>query len=169
MPNLVDIKDSNAVVDTPDIAVVAESEPEPKVVDEAVKVDEAEDVEPGEIGDEEEYWPGGPKGSEVKEWKKVYGDIYVTSVTPDKHIVWRTLTRFEYRRLVKALDQQASSGQVTQAEANLNNEESIAETVILFPPYKRTEVSGYMAGIASLISQEAMEASGFVALEIRQL
>jgi len=126
-----------------------------------------EDVD--DIGDDEEYWPGGPTGAMVKEWKKVYGDIYVTSVTPERHIVWRTLTRFEYRRLVKVLDQQSSSGQVTQSEANLNNEESIAETVILFPPYKRDQVSSYMAGIASLISQEAMEASGFVALEIRQL
>lgn len=156
MPNLVDIKEVNdekeEEVEAPPEEVVAE-----------------EEVAPGEIGDTETYWPEGPTGAQVREWKNQYGDIYVTSVTPEKHIVWRTLTRFEYRRLVKQLDQQSTSGQVTQAEANLNNEESIAETVILFPPYKRNETSGYMAGIASLISQEAMEASGFVALEIRQL
>ncbi len=146
-------------------------EPEEVVEEEVPAAEEVieDEIDPYEIGDDEEYWPGGPTGAMVKEWKIQYGDIYVTSVTPEKHIVWRTLTRFEYRRLVKALDQMSSSGTVTQAEANLNNEEAIAETVILFPAYKRDQVSGYMAGIASLISQEAMEASGFVALEIRQL
>lgn len=159
MPKLVNTSEQQA-------ESVVEVAPEVNEPESAVETETDDSME---IADDEEYWPGGPTGAQVKEWKQVYGDIYVTSVTPEKHIVWRTLTRFEYRRLIKSLDQQSSSGQVTQAEANLNNEEAIAETVILYPPYKRTDVSSSMAGIASLIGQEAMEASGFVALEIRQL
>lgn len=158
MPKLITEDSNDNEIEVPEITGLETKE---QVVD--------NDFDPTELEDDEELWPSGPTGAHIKEWKRVYGDIYVTSVTPERHIVWRTLTRFEYRRLVKSLDQQSTSGQVTQAEANLNNEESIAETVILFPEYKRDQVGGYMAGIASLISQEAMEASGFVALEIRQL
>ena len=158
MPKLVTMDTSGNEVQVEEVEV-------PEVKEEVV--DPVEDVT--ELGATDELWPDGPTGAQIEEWKNVYGDVYVTSVTPEKHIVWRTLTRFEYRRLVKALDLQSTSGTVTQSEANLNNEESIAETVILFPEYKRDQVGGYMAGIASLISQEAMEASGFVALEIRQL
>ena len=133
------------------------------------RADAPADNSQSELPDHEELWPGGPTGAQIKEWKRVHRDIYVTSLTPEKHIVWRTLTRQEYRRLVAVLDEQTSSGQFTKSEASLNNEEAIAETVILFPPYRRNAVDTSMAGIASLISQEAMEASGFVALEIRQL
>lgn len=168
MPKLVNTDDV-ASVKSEDIEVEEIKDERMQDIEDIPETEEEDDLDSLEIGDTEEYWSGGPTGAQVKEWKSVYGDIYVTSVTPDNHIVWRTLTRFEYRRLVKSLDQQSSSGQVTQAEANLNNEESIAETVILFPEYQRDKIGTYMAGIASLISQEAMEASGFVALEIRQL
>ena len=49
------------------------------------------------------------------------------------------------------------------------NEEAIAELCILYPQYDKIEMKGIMAGIPSLISQEVLEASGFVALEVRQL
>lgn len=117
----------------------------------------------------EELWEGGPTYGDIEAWKQQYKDVYVTSVTPDTHYVWRTLTRFEYRRLVKNIEQQMSTGQVSQAEANMNNEESIAEMCILFPKVTRQDLAGEMAGLASIISQEVMETSAFVALEIRQL
>lgn len=117
----------------------------------------------------EELWEGGPTFAHINAWKDEFGDIYVTSVTPEKHVVWRTLNRFEYRRLIKNLEQAVSTGQVSQAEANLNNEESIAEMCILYPPYSRQTSVGEMAGVASTISQQVMEASAFTAIEVRQL
>lgn len=118
---------------------------------------------------QEEVWPGGPVFGQINAWKEQFGDIYVTSVTPENHVVWRTLTRFEYRRLVKNLEQELASGKSSQAEANLNNEEAVAEMCILFPPYSRADAAGHMAGIASTISQQVMEASAFVSIEVRQL
>lgn len=117
----------------------------------------------------EEVWPGGPVFGMINEWKDTFGDIYVTSVTPEHHIVWRTLSRFEYRRLVKNLEQELATGATSQAEANLNNEESIAELCILYPPYSRKDAAGHLAGVASTISQQVMEASAFVSIEVRQL
>lgn len=146
-----------------------DSTPQPEA--EAPKPEPVEVKEGDEspIKPEDELWPGGPTMAMIDAWKKEFGDVYVTSVTPDTHYVWRTLTRFEYRRLVKNLEQAVSTGQVTQAEANMNNEEAMAEICLLFPPVSRVELSSNLAGLASIISQEVMEASGFVALEIRQL
>jgi hypothetical protein len=124
-----------------------------------------------EPGPDAELWEGGPTLALINEWKQQYGEgsVFVTSLTPDYHVVWRTLTRFEYRRLVKNLEQAVSSGTMSQAEANLNNEESITELCCLFPTFTRQNGQGVMAGLPSVISQEVMEASGFVAQEVRQL
>jgi len=122
-----------------------------------------------EVPDEEEIWKDGPKAGIVKEWKKQYGDIYVTSITYDKHVVWRVLNRAEYKQIVKKMEQLVQSGQLSTAEANLWNEETIAELCMLYPRFDKTNAAGFMAGLPSLISQEVLEASGFVALEVRQL
>lgn len=111
----------------------------------------------------------GPTVGEIIEWKKMHGNVYVTSFDLDQHYVWRPITRFEYRRLVKQMEQAIASNQVTQAEANMNNEEAMCELCILWPKLPRSEMSGEMAGVASIISQEIMEASAFVALDVRQL
>jgi hypothetical protein len=99
----------------------------------------------------------------------MYGEVYVTSISFDKHIVWRVLSRIEYKQLVKKMEQLIQAGQMSQAEANMWNEEAISELCILFPQYDKRALTEDMAGLPSLISQEVLEASGFVALEVRQL
>jgi hypothetical protein len=105
----------------------------------------------------------------VKKWKEHFGEVYVTSISYDKHIAWRVLTRLEYKNIVKKMEQLIQAGQLSSAEANMWNEEAIAELCILFPEYQRIDMNGVMAGVPSLIAQEVLEASGFVALEVRQL
>jgi hypothetical protein len=122
-----------------------------------------------DLDDDEAIWEGGPVARDIKEWKEQYGDIYVTSITFDKHIVWRVLNRIEYKQIVKKMEQLVQAGQLTSAEANMWNEETIAELCILYPKYDKRALSGVMAGMPSLIAQEVLEASGFVALEVRQL
>lgn len=118
-----------------------------------------------------EMWPSGPTAMEVLEWKNLHGSdsVYVTSISPTNHVVWRTLTRFEYRRLVKTLEQSVATGTVSSAEANLNNEEQICEICVLHPKFTRQQLAGELAGLPSVIAQEVMEASAFVSLEVRQL
>ena len=96
-------------------------------------------------------------------------EVYVTSLSFDKHIVWRTLSRYEYKQLVKKMEQLVQAGQLTSAEANMWNEEAIAEMCILYPGFEKQDINREMAGMPSLIAQEVLEASGFVALEVRQL
>lgn len=129
--------------------------------------DEGQAVE--DLDDNEYIWDGGPTAGMIKEWKKEYEDIYVTSITFDKHIVWRVLNRLEYKQIVKKMEQLIQAGTLSSAEANMWNEEAIAELCILYPKYDKRSATGIMAGVPSLIAQEVLEASGFVALEVRQL
>jgi hypothetical protein len=129
----------------------------------------AEEAAP--LGPNDEIWDGGPTMGQIDAWKEQFGpdSIYVTSLTPSFHVVWRTLTRFEYRRLVKNMEQAVQAAGVSQAEANMNNEEQIVEICALYPQFNRQALSGELAGLPSIISQEVMEASAFVSLEVRQL
>lgn len=138
-----------------------ETQEENEQVEESIAVED--------LDDNEEIWDGGPTAGQIKQWKNAFGDVYVTSVTFDKHIVWRTLNRNEYKQLVKKMEQLIQAGQLSTAEANLWNEESITEICILYPSYDKMALSADMAGLPSLLSQEILEASGFVALEVRQL
>jgi len=130
-------------------------------------IEESTSIE--DLEDSQEIWDGGPNAGMIKEWKKIHGEVYVTSLSFDKHIVWRVLSRLEYKTLVKKMEQLVQAGQLSSAEANMWNEEAIAEICTLYPPYDKNNTAGIMAGVPSLISQEVLEASGFVALEVRQL
>jgi hypothetical protein len=121
------------------------------------------------LPDDEEIWENGPTVAMIKEWKDVYGEVYVTSLSFDKHVVWRVLNRLEYKQVVKKMEDLIQSGQLSSAEANMWNEEAITEMCTLFPAYDKSSLTGVMAGMPSLIAQEVLEASGFVALEVRQL
>lgn len=122
-----------------------------------------------DLDDSEEIWEGGPTAGLIKDWKEQYGEVYVTSISYDKHIVWRVLNRIEYKQIVKKMEQLVQGGQLTSAEANMWNEEAITELCVLYPKYDKKSASVVMAGMPSLIAQEVLEASGFVALEVRQL
>ena len=61
------------------------------------------------------------------------------------------------------------TGELSSAEANMWNEETVSEMCILYPKYNTAALKSEMAGLPSLIAQEVLEASGFVALEVRQL
>jgi hypothetical protein len=125
---------------------------------------QVEDLDP-----KEELWTGGPTAGQIVEWKEQYGDVYVTSITMEDHIIWRTMNRFEYKNHVKNIERLGQSDQVSQADVSMLNEELIAEMCILYPPFDRTKLNSELAGVPSIIAQEVMEASGFVALEVRQL
>jgi hypothetical protein len=159
------VKDSPEIaeeVGAEEVAVFSEVAPEATEEDETpLGVDD--------LPDDELIWPGGPTAGQIKMWKREYGDVYVTSITYDKHIAWRTLNRLEYKNLVKKMEQLVQAGQLSQSEANLWNEEAIAEICVLYPAYDKQSLVAEMAGLPSLISQEVLEASGFLALEVRQL
>jgi len=123
---------------------------------------ELEDLDP-----DMPLWEGGPLVKEALEWKSKHR-LYLTSFTMEDHVMWRPMDRDEYREHVRRVERMAEEG-YSQSEANLMNEERIAELCILFPPYDAKQKREGLAGIPSVIAQSVMEASGFVALEVREL
>ena len=93
-------------------------------------IEESTSIE--DLEDSQEIWDGGPNAGMIKEWKKIHGEVYVTSLSFDKHIVWRVLSRLEYKTLVKKMEQLVQAGQLSSAEANMWNEEAIAEICTLY-------------------------------------
>ena len=132
-----------------------------------LEIEQAVAVE--DLDDEQEIWEGGPTAAMIKHWKSQYGEVYVTSISFDKHIVWRVLNRLEYKQIVKKMENMIQTGELSSAEANMWNEETVSEMCILYPKYNTAALTSEMAGLPSLIAQEVLEASGFVALEVRQL
>ena len=128
---------------------------------------EAEPWDSYKMPPDQELWEGGPNFKHINDWKDKYGDIYVTSLTPEKHFVWRTMYRPEYRQLVKTLETALSNG-TSQGIANMDNEEAIVSLCMLSPTYDPNDPR-HLAGTAGTISSQILEASGFVSLEVRQL
>jgi|688.fasta_scaffold79072_2 hypothetical protein len=165
------VKDSPEIAEEvgADSVLILSEEVDTQETMQEVEADEEIALGVEDLPDDELIWPGGPTAGQIKLWKQEYGDVYVTSITYDKHIAWRTLNRLEYKNLVKKMEQLVQAGQLTQSEANLWNEEAITEICILYPAYDKQSLVSEMAGLPSLISQEVLEASGFLALEVRQL
>lgn len=158
MPTKAKMIDENSVEEVP--------APE---LEEVLEEEEAEFVTVESLDPDEAIWEGGPTAGDITGWKEEHGEVYVTSITMDKHIVWRPLTRGEYTRHIQEMEELVENGTLSSARASLYNEEAIAETCILFPAYDRNDKNTGLAGVPSIISQEVMEASGFVAIEVRQL
>lgn len=158
----------------PVVEDVAEEEALVLSVDE--EIEDLEDMNPEdliirveELDPDQELFQGGPTAGDVVAWKREYGDVYLTAIDYDNYIIWRTITRGEYRDHVKNMTELTVSGRMSEIEATLFNEEAICEMCSLFPQMSASSMSGSMAGVPALITQQVMEASGFMALEVRQL
>ena len=115
-----------------------------------------EQIEQGveeEGSSEEGIFPGGPTQSQVDEWKSKFKDgIFMTEVGQDV-FVWRPITRLEYKNIMK----------IKGADA-MFREEKICETCILWPTdYSFTQMKTGKAGVPSILVDQIMEKSGFLA------
>lgn len=102
-------------------------------------------------------FPGGPLTSEVHSWQKQVDDqgeghnLFITQVSESYYIIWRTITRMEYKEIVSIPNTDP-----------LQREEMICEQVVLWPqPFTYSVMSKGLGGVPSLIAEQCMAASGF--------
>jgi hypothetical protein len=160
---------------------VSEDEIEPIKIEETMTETPVEEVPDIDFDDDEDaitieslppdslLWENGPTAGEVVEWKKQYGEVYITNVTLEKHVVWRTLKRSEYKHIVRHIEDTLTEGKISQTEANMMSEELTCQVCILFPHYGIKDFDGELAGLPSILSQQINEASGFSTIAVRQL
>ena len=162
-----DVKMSEEFIEEEELAEQAAEED--LVSEEEEEYDEEEGNQVEDLDPSESIWEDGPAAGQIVAWKEQFGDVFVSSFTPTEHVVWRTLNRFEYRGHMRHIEQLSQSGQYTAAEASLVNEEAICQICVLYPQLTPDYFAGEMAGIPSSLAQDILEASGFVALEVRKL
>lgn len=103
------------------------------------------------MADEKRIFPGGPTKDQLDQWKAEYKDKVYMSEFEDRAFIWRPLTRFEYKSILK----------LQNADA-LFREERICEAVMLWPEnYNYDDMAEGEAGIPSLLAEQIMDASGF--------
>lgn len=102
--------------------------------------------------DDTPIFDGGPGISQIDLWKKQYTKekIFHTQIL-DKHFVFRTLNRFEYKQIVA----------IENIDA-LYREEIICQTCVLWPfNYNFKKMAAEDSGYPSTLAQIIMENSGF--------
>lgn len=107
--------------------------------------------------EDDPIFPGGPLYSELQAWKKQASDrgdghdVYITQLSPNFAVIWRSLSRIEYKEIVSIPDTNP-----------LQREEMICEQCVLWPqPFNYAVQSKGLAGVPSLVAEQIMAASGF--------
>lgn len=90
---------------------------------------------------------------EIELWKKEYGSVYQTIIADEK-IIWRTLKRSEY---IKLMTQEYNENEDL---AYFEKQEAATRMVMLYPKNVDDIIEDF-AGIADIISNECMIKSGF--------
>lgn len=145
--------------------------PDPEVeISEEEALAEVEPVNLDDLEDDEALWEDGPTVAQLKAWRDEYEEVYVSIITlPNNNVIWRPLTRQEYRDHVRLMASTTEEMELDDIEANMLSEELIAEKCILFPEFDRKAAKGGLAGVPTLIAQQVMEASGFTSIDVRRL
>lgn len=137
--------------------------PDPEISHEAPPMNEPEpDIAYSPTGDPEDYWvddnetpifEGGPSISQLDVWKKQFTNekVFHTQIL-DRHFVFRTLNRYEYKQIV-----------AIENVNSLYREEVICSTCVLFPfNYDFKAMAKDDSGYPSTLAEIIMRNSGFV-------
>lgn len=123
-----------------------------ETMEEKVPVDTNQEAEEKDEG-ETPVFPGGPKANLVEKWKSQYKAIYLTEFDEDTVFIWRSLSRKEYKDVMK----------IDNAD-QFYREERICEKCVLWPQgYSFLSMGSGKAGVPSFIAEQIMDKSGFIA------
>lgn len=96
----------------------------------------------------------------IQNWKAEFAtsEIMAMRFAENEAYVFRTLTRFEYKQLMKTA--QTTTFQTPQ-DLEMYNEETIVEKCVLFPKLNKVEMESMKAGTVTILADAIMNASGF--------
>ena len=110
---------------------------------------EKEDIDKGS----ERVFPGGPTQSQIEDWKRKYGKVFMTKYDEDEYYIWRTLSRIEFKKILN------QEGELT----DWSREERVSETCVIWPEnYDHDSVMDGNAGTPAVLAEEIMNKSGFM-------
>lgn len=97
-----------------------------------------------------------------KRWKKEFPncEVFAMRFSDTEAYVFRTLTRFEYKTMLKT----AAQSQMSAQELELHQEENVVERCLLHPKLNRVDMESMKAGTITLLADAILNASGFTAM-----
>ena len=104
--------------------------------------------------------PDGVTEEQIEAWRSSAPnqELYAMRFNDKDAFVFRILTRFEYKQLIK---QAATATFDSPQELDLYNEETIVEKCLVHPKLNRADMEAMKAGIVTLLADGIMTASGF--------
>ncbi len=102
--------------------------------------------------------------SQIEEWKAEFGHVYKTS-SGGTDIIYRPVRRSEYTELMKDTEIPIESEEDIEARAKRlqDRQDGLCKIAVLYPE-NIDEILEALAGLASNLSSEIMDHSGFDAL-----
>lgn len=94
---------------------------------------------------------GGPTQELIDEWKKIHGDVFVATFSPEDKYIYRPLKRFEYKQIIG----------VSQADNKAFAEEKVVQMCVVWPAIDPTKIAMFKAGTISTLVDLIMAASNF--------
>ena len=99
---------------------------------------------------------GGPNQEQIDAWKVQHGNVFVSGFSQNEMYVWRPLLRSEYRDLQLAMaDDNIGMDQ-------LQYEELLCATCVLWPTVDPEYFAKGKGGTASTLSEQIMQGSNFM-------
>lgn len=164
-------KEEEAPVELTPILDGAEVEDD-SLPDEEEDVEAIEPIAPTRLEDADpqaELWDNGPTVGEVLAYRNEHGGVFITSFDMDDHYLWKVIKRKEYKSVLRRIEDLQNTQEYSPAELNMIQEEMITELCLLIPDPAKVNFDDLPAGIPSLLSQQILESSGFVAFDTREL
>lgn len=93
----------------------------------------------------------------IPEWKKQYGKIYKNTIDENDFVIWRRITRREYKEIMTLSDMEF-----------FNKQEEVVKTVLLYPS-NADELIESIAGLATVLTEDILSKSGFDISETEEL
>jgi hypothetical protein len=169
------VKITEDVVEEPEEEVKEDTTTTLELDEELIAEDDEQDMYAGaklaDFPDEEELWPDGPNVGQAKAWKAAYGRIVAGTLESGEHYIIRPINRAEYRNHAIAIERsRMQAGGGLQTAETLATEEAITLIGLVYPEINEQELRNFgPAGFPTLVSQQIMEISDFVAVETTEL
>ena len=119
-----------------------------------------------ELPASEPLFEDGPSIHQIRQWREIYAGVFVTSFHEDFHVVWRIITRAEWKTIEARVERIED---ISYFDRDNRFVEELAASCCLYPRFRTSDFDRGLAGIPELLSRQIIAASGFACSDVREL
>jgi len=112
------------------------------------------------------HLPDAPNVAQLAQWKQQFGELLVLPFSEDLFVVYRRLSRAEYRQIIRIPDElRRANPNVTDEELQDYIEDEMCRVAVLYP-YNISEIIETAGGLAKTISEQIQLASYLLPVDL---